>query len=193
MISYSEMPPKMPPKVKLDYELPCIMKSVQSGWQATFQASATVGALFAGTEAQLLSLVKSAFPDVIDPTSNGAKCLVSFTYLAFFFSISTTVCSLILIDKIGELDLRASTRNEELKNLTDTPLEEEVNKILKRFGVSHLYPFMLWYWLCMLVLACLCVVGQILVYVSLTETTSVKAVVYCSIGFVVFPLFAFAG
>ncbi|KAG8723765.1 hypothetical protein FRC09_001851 [Ceratobasidium sp. 395] len=114
----SETPKQLPFEQR---QLPPVVKSVQAGSQASFTSSATVTALFAAVEAQLLTFVQgmtdpgdNGTPPRLNQDSKGYHALLILTYASFFFSISATVSSLILTDEFGELDYRAA--EEDLMN-----------------------------------------------------------------------------
>ncbi|KAG8725490.1 hypothetical protein FRC09_015783 [Ceratobasidium sp. 395] len=136
---FSLIASKTPQSISLKYELPALLRSTQSGWISTFQASATVGALFAALEGQLLVFVKGIDPEKeVNHASAGYQALVALTYAAFFFSISATVSALILTDECTELNSRAaSKKSEELKMYEDVKVQLTIEEILERYGMKR--------------------------------------------------------
>ncbi|KAG8791345.1 hypothetical protein FRC12_009484 [Ceratobasidium sp. 428] len=129
---------KSPQTISLKYELPALLRSTQSGWISTFQASATVGALFAALEGQLLVFVKGIDSDKeINHASAGYQALVALTYAAFFFSISATVSSLILTDECTELNSRAASHSEDLKVYEEVEVQNTIEEILEKYGMKR--------------------------------------------------------
>ncbi|KAG8783206.1 hypothetical protein FRC12_019963 [Ceratobasidium sp. 428] len=170
------------------YELPPVIKSVQAGWLASFQSSATVAALLAAVESQLFTFVKGlSDKDPIDLNSRGYRALVTLTYASFFFSVSATVSSLVLSDQFGELGFNAAVKVGHLEEPTSGS-HDSLHEVLTRHGLSRATRPVKWHWIFMLILGYLCLVAQLLVYVSLAEPMDVRIAVYCLTGFSMFPI-----
>ncbi|KAG9091114.1 hypothetical protein FRC06_000705 [Ceratobasidium sp. 370] len=118
-------------------ELPPLLRSTQSGWISAFQSSATVGALFAALEGQLLVFVKGIAENQIPHASAKYQALVVLTYAAFFFSVSATVSALILTDECSELNSRAASKSESLEELNESIFGGSIQEILGVFGMKR--------------------------------------------------------
>jgi hypothetical protein len=159
-------------------ELPNTIKSIQAGWQASFQSAATVvsvqtcinyilslnqfelpcsiqSALLAAVESQLFVFVKGLQPKDLEPSSPSGQALLLFTYLTFLCSISATVSALILTDEVGELQMRASdAKSQSRLNTFDSAglIAEDSLTILIHYG---LHP-----WLKLFTLHCECILRR---------------------------------
>ncbi|KAG9091113.1 hypothetical protein FRC06_000704, partial [Ceratobasidium sp. 370] len=107
------------------YELPATVKSIQSGWQSTFQSSSIISAIFVVIESVLLILLNGLDSGKFNPDRSCRKALHVMSYLAFFFSISATFCSLFLVHEFGQLHFRAAQRELEVKPLIDMVVRED--------------------------------------------------------------------
>ncbi|KAG8767067.1 hypothetical protein FRC12_006462 [Ceratobasidium sp. 428] len=175
-------------------QLPPVVKSVQAGSQASFTSSATVTALFAAVESQLLTFVKgltnpgdNETPPVLDQNSKGYHALLILTYASLFFSISATVSSLILTDEFGELDYRAA-RADIVASRPKNILGESLNNFLSAYGMRWAARLVKYHWIIMLLLGYFCLVAQLLVYISLAEPMDIRIAAYCLGGFSLAPI-----
>ncbi|QRV85688.1 hypothetical protein RhiJN_13706 [Ceratobasidium sp. AG-Ba] len=176
------------PRTRVTYDLPATIKSIQTGWQMTFQSSAIISALFAVIESVLLFFFSSIGPDKLDSQSAGAQALFVFTYLAFFFSISATFSSLLLTDELGEIHVRASQRASTLIPLEAMDIHENTGELLKRYGARKTWKPVMWHWFIMLLLGYLSLVGQLLVYIWMMEPRPVSIAMSCVAGVSLLPL-----
>ncbi|KAG8790798.1 hypothetical protein FRC12_010971 [Ceratobasidium sp. 428] len=178
------------PEISLTYDLPTLLKSTQSGWISAFQSSATVGALFAGLEGQLLTFVKGIDDDIISHTSRGYQALLILTYITFFFSVSATVSALILTDGFAELSLRAAPidKKEKLDLLEKCPTVDTIEEIFEQHGVKKSCRYVKIHWIIMHLIGYFSLVAQILLYISLTDTLAVRVTVYFFVSFSVLPV-----
>ncbi|KAG8719771.1 hypothetical protein FRC09_010639 [Ceratobasidium sp. 395] len=136
---------KQTPRTRVSYDLPATIKSIQTGWQATFQSSSVVSALFAVIESVLLLFFSNLDPEKFNRDSAGGQALLVFTYLAFFFSISATFSSLLLTDELGEIHVRASQRASVLDPLDTMVIHEDTGDLLKRYGARRTWKPVMWH------------------------------------------------
>ncbi|KAF8599075.1 hypothetical protein BDV93DRAFT_526368 [Ceratobasidium sp. AG-I] len=182
------MSDKPTPRTRVNYELPATIKSIQAGWQATFQSSSVIAPLFAVIESVFLMFFSNLSSERFDSKSPGGQALLVFTYLAFFSSISATFSSLLLTDEFGEIHVRASNRESSLNPLENAVIHEHPGELLKRYGVRSTWRPVMWHWFLMLVVGYLCIVGQLLTYIWIMESKAVGIVMSCFAGFSLLPL-----
>lgn len=96
--------------------------------------------LIAVVSAQLLATIKTTVFD--DSHSNPVKFLLLVSYTGLALSCSATISSLILIDKLGEVPVRAS-RIRELDNVEI--IAGETISILKRYGAGESWELVMWH------------------------------------------------
>ncbi|KAG8791380.1 hypothetical protein FRC12_009323 [Ceratobasidium sp. 428] len=126
-------------RMSLGYELPMLLKDTQLGRISTFQSSATVSALYAALEGQLLVFVKGIPEEEIHHTSSGYQSLVALTYAALFFSISATVGSLMLTDQWAELNTRAAVKEDHLHEYKKISVADNMEDIIEKHGMKKSY------------------------------------------------------
>lgn len=177
-----------PPKTRVTYDLPATIKSIQAGWQATFQSASITAALFAVIESVLLLFFSNISPEKMNPEGAGGQAVMVLTYLAFFFSISATFSSLLLTDELGELHVRASHRESKLVSLDSGVIYEDPSDLLSRYGARKTWRPVMWHWFLMILLAYLCLVGQILAYVWIIQSKAIGIAMSCVAGFTLLPL-----
>ncbi|CAE7170063.1 unnamed protein product [Rhizoctonia solani] len=176
------------PKTRVAYDLPPTIKSIQAGWQATFQSSSIIAALFTVIESILLFFFSNIPAERLNPESAGGQALLVFTYLAFFFSLSATFSSLLLTDELGEVQVRAAQRASWLGPPEDLVIHEDPSKLLTHYGVRKSWRPVMWHWFLMLILGYLCVVGQLLVYVWVMAPKAVAIAMSCVASICLLPL-----
>ncbi|KAG9092183.1 hypothetical protein FS749_015937 [Ceratobasidium sp. UAMH 11750] len=176
------------PRTRVSYDLPATIKSIQTGWQATFQSSSVVSALFAVIESILLFFFSSLDPEKVRRESAGGQALLVFTYLAFLFSVSATFSSLLLTDELGEIHVRASQRASVLDPLDTMVIHEDTGDLLRRYGARRTWKPLMWHWFIMLLSAYLCLVGQLLTYIWMVESETLGIAMSCVAGFSLLPL-----
>ncbi|KAG8791374.1 hypothetical protein FRC12_009317 [Ceratobasidium sp. 428] len=179
---------KQTPRTRVSYDLPATIKSIQTGWQATFQSSSVVSALFAVIESVLLLFFSNLDSEKFNRDSAGGQALLVFTYLAFFFSISATFSSLLLTDELGEIHVRASQRASVLDPLDTMVIHEDTGDLLKRYGARRTWKPVMWHWFLMLLSGYLCLFGQLLAYIWIIESKTVGIAMSCVAGFTLLPL-----
>ncbi|QRV99726.1 transmembrane protein [Ceratobasidium sp. AG-Ba] len=177
-----------PPKTRVSYDLPATIKSIQAGWLATFQSAAIISALLVVTESVLLAFFRNLSPSKLNPESAGGTALAVFTYLGWFFGTSATFSSLLLTDEFGEIHVRASQRESMLEPLDNMVIHEDVSSLLKRYGARRITKPVIWHWFAMLVFSFFCLIGQLLVYIWVTERRPVAIGMSFVAGFVLLPI-----
>lgn len=90
--------------------------------------------------AQLLATIKTISFD--NSHSNSVKFLLLLSYSGLALSCSATISSLILVDKLGELPIRAS-RMRELDNVES--IDGETISILRRYGAGESWELVMWH------------------------------------------------
>ncbi|KIM76909.1 hypothetical protein PILCRDRAFT_825916 [Piloderma croceum F 1598] len=180
--------------IKIKYQLPPVVASLQAGWLSSFQSAAAVSALLAGLAGQLLVFMKDPnnFPN---HTSTGARTfLLLLSYSAVVLNSSATITSLILTDKIGELPVRASMKSCMKSGLPDSgtdTIETTSTGLLRRYGVGALWSCTIWHWFICLLAGIWCIMLQILTYIFLQESEVVSITMAFIIGFATLPLLVF--
>ncbi|KZP34024.1 hypothetical protein FIBSPDRAFT_924352 [Athelia psychrophila] len=173
--------------IVLTYKLPPVIKSLQLGWLASFQTSASVNGLFAVVSALLLIGVKlSTYPEDTNPKAKTFLTLLSYSSLVF--SISATVTSLILADRLGEIPIRASTKSELAQ---DGSVQATPTYLLKRYGAGSAWTFGVWHWIFSMLAGIWCIFIEMLVFIFLQESTTVKITMTCLLAFSTSPFLLF--
>lgn len=175
------------PKTNVSYDLPATIKSIQAGWQATFQSASIIAALFAVIESILLFFFSNISPERLNRESAGGQALLVFTYLAFFLSLSATFSSLLLTDELGEVHVRASQRTSWLGS-NETVVQQDPGKLLDHYGARKTWRPVMWHWFIMILLGYLCVIGQLLTYVWIMESKAVGIAMSCVASVCLLPL-----
>ncbi|KAG9100506.1 hypothetical protein FRC06_004078 [Ceratobasidium sp. 370] len=116
-------------------ELPATIKSIQSGWQKTFQSSSVISAALAVIESILFILFSDLDSENFNLNSPSRNALHMMNYLAFFSAIGATSCSLFLTHEFGELHFRAAKRALELEPPIGMVAPEDMGKLLRHYGV----------------------------------------------------------
>jgi len=172
-------------RTNIAYELPSTVKALNDGWLATYQISTVVAALFAGVEVHLLTLIKDEthYRKGVD---NAAKhALLIFTYSAFFFSISATISGLILTDEFRGLPVRASRKKDPIQQGV---FDSGALDLLQTYGAKRSWIWVMWHWLFSLVVGTISLVTQVLLYIWLAESNSVRITLTFVTIFAVLPL-----
>ncbi|KAG8874091.1 hypothetical protein FRB98_008630, partial [Tulasnella sp. 332] len=93
----------------LSYKLPELVESVRQGWIFSAQGAAVVSVLLCGAETQLIAIVQgidTTKPKVLENPA-ALRFLMLLSYSAFIINASATIASLLMIDRLGEMPLRA--------------------------------------------------------------------------------------
>ncbi|KAF7977362.1 hypothetical protein HWV62_3953 [Athelia sp. TMB] len=171
------------PQIRLEAKLPPVIKALQLGWLASFQTSASVNGLFAVVAAILLMGVKaSSFPDDTNPRALTFLTLLS--YASLVFTMSATVTSLILADRLGEIPIRASQQADLAKegSVRATP-----TFLIKRYGAGSAWGLGVWHWIFCMLSGIWCIFIQLLVFIFLQESTAIKTTMTCLLAFSTSP------
>ncbi|KAI0048456.1 hypothetical protein FA95DRAFT_1490776, partial [Auriscalpium vulgare] len=163
--------------------LPSAVQSLVDAWTSTCQTVAIVFGLLLVAETQLLVFVT----DASNTSSNSAahNALLCFTYIAVFFTLSTSVSSLVLTMGLNELPLRASSKPGLMDEgaFYSGPLA-----MLRFFGMRRSFVWLLWHWLFTLQAGILCILTQILLFVWLHTDLPVKITASCVCAVAFAPL-----
>ncbi|KAI0300710.1 hypothetical protein B0F90DRAFT_1668248 [Multifurca ochricompacta] len=172
-------------RTNIAYELPSTVKSLNDSWLATYQSSTIVAGLFAGVEVHLLSFVKDDSHYHKDVGNSARSALLIFTYSALFFCLSAAVSGLILTDEFGELPVRASRRSDPIQQGV---FDSGTLDLLQTYGAKCSWVWVMWHWLFSLIAGTISLITQILLYVWLEESNSVKITLTFITLFAVLPL-----
>ncbi|KAH9961822.1 hypothetical protein BC827DRAFT_261802 [Russula dissimulans] len=167
-------------------ELPSTIKALNDGWLATYQISTVVAALFLVVEVQLLSFIKDdSNYESRDLNKSAKHALLIFTYSALFFCLSATISGLILTDEFGELPVRASRRKDPIQQGT---FDSGALDLLQNYGAKRSWIWVMWHWLFSLIAAAISLISQVLLYIWLEESDSVRITLTFITLFAAMPL-----
>ncbi|KAK0205302.1 hypothetical protein DFS33DRAFT_757098 [Desarmillaria ectypa] len=114
--------------------------------------------------------------------------VLNFLYVASFGAIilnaSATVTSLFLIDELGDLPTLTSDLDKPKEGLAP-----DTTDILVYYGLGNTWTWTRWHWIISLVLGVWCLFLQVIVFVYITQTTSVKVVMTLATIFSVLPMY----
>ncbi|KAN0132151.1 hypothetical protein V8E53_009917 [Lactarius tabidus] len=172
-------------RTNIAYELPSTVKSLNDSWLSTYQSSTVVAGLFAIVEVQLLSFVKNEANFHRNVGNSAKHALLIFTYLALFFCISAAVSGLILTDEFGELPVRASRKRDPIQQgLFDSGTLD----LLQSYGAKRSWIWIMWHWVFSLIAGIVSLITQILIYIWLEESNSVRITLSILTVFAILPL-----
>jgi len=172
--------------VDLSYELPSIVKSLKESWLASGQTAAFVTALLAALSVQLFVFMKDDGNFSQDTNRTAKTFLQILSYSAIVFNASATFTSLILVDRVGELTIRASMRRAKLPRSGTT--RETSLSILKHFGMGKTWIWVMCHWLFSLLIGIWCILLEILVYIFMQESEAVQITMAFIFALAVMPL-----
>ncbi|KAK0469203.1 uncharacterized protein EV420DRAFT_14437 [Desarmillaria tabescens] len=160
---------------QLTYQLPSLVEYNRQGWQTTCSSAAVVTSLLAAVATGLLSAVNDVVNDG-DFKQKANPHVLDFLYVGSFGAIilnaSATVTSLFLIDELGDLPTLASDLDKPKDGFAPDNTD-----ILVYYGLGNTWTWTRWHWIISLVLGAWCLFLQVIVFVYVTQTTSVKVVV----------------
>ncbi|KAF8180142.1 hypothetical protein BJ912DRAFT_981873 [Pholiota molesta] len=168
--------------VKINYELPTTVQSIRDGWQWTSSSGAVVSGLLASAAAQLLGSFKTD-PGLSAREPRFRNLVLIFCYAGLFLNISATIGSFVLTDNLGELGYRAS-KKENIMGSTSMGAED----ILKKYGASKQWKYMLFHWLITFYLGILSLIVAVLSYVWLEETLPIAITMSIIVALTLFPI-----
>ncbi|KAA1476412.1 hypothetical protein DENSPDRAFT_843367 [Dentipellis sp. KUC8613] len=173
--------------VRLDYDLPPLLKAIQQDWITSCQNAAVVSALVASIVAQLISTMNLAGGSDSGISNPAAlKALTIFAWSALLLSCSATISALLLIDGFGELPWRAARETNAPK--TSETSGATISQLLENAGMRSGWKLIRLHWLISLVASICCMIVQIILYVWLTVGLAVKIVLLLVTVFSVLPL-----
>jgi len=117
--------------------------------------------------------------------SAAKHAVLIFTYSALFFSISATISGLILTDEFRELPVRASQKKDPIQQGV---FDSGALDLLQTYGAKRSWIWVMWHWLFSLVVGTICLVTQVLLYIWLAESNSVRITLTFVSIFAVLPL-----
>jgi uncharacterized membrane protein YagU involved in acid resistance len=172
-------------RTNIAYELPSTVKALNDGWLTTYQISTIVTALFVIVEVHLLSFVKDESNYSRDTNKSARHALLIFTYSALFFCLSATVSGLILTDEFGELPVRASRKKDPIQ---EGVFDSGALDLLRSYGAKRSWIWVMWHWLFSLIAGTISLITQLLLYIWLEESNSVRITLTFISLFAVLPL-----
>jgi len=173
-------------RTNIAYELPSTVKALNDGWLATYQISTVVAALFVIVEVHLLSFVKDESNYSSRHIDKSARhALLIFTYTALFFCLSATISGLILTDEFGELPVRASRKKDPIQ---EGVFDSGALDLLRTYGAKRSWIWVMWHWLFSLIAGIISLITQLLLYIWLEESNSVRITLTFISLFAVLPL-----
>jgi len=173
-------------RTNIAYELPSTVKALNDGWLATYQISTVVAALFVVVEVNLLTFIKDEAHYANKDLNRSARhALLIFTYSALFFCVSATISGLILMDQFGELPVRASRKKDPIQQGV---FDSGALDLLRTYGAKRSWIWVMWHWLFCLVAGTISLITQVLLYVWLEESDSVRITLTFISLFAVLPL-----
>ncbi|KAH8990832.1 hypothetical protein EDB92DRAFT_1946359 [Lactarius akahatsu] len=149
---------------------------------ATYQSLTVLARRFAVIEVHLLSFVKNDANFDKGVGSSAKHTLLIFTYLALFFYLSAVVGGHILMYGSGELPVRPpQERGMVRQGLPDSGTSDPD-------GVKRTSVLVMWHWVFSFIAGTVSLITQVLLYVWLEETNSVRITVSIITVFVILPL-----
>ena len=99
--------------------------------------------MFAGFQSQFLGAFLPQAQSLVQAGRNTlAQALIVFFYITFFFHISVTISSLVLIDEFGGMQVRAARSPQDGPEETD----EETLRLLKKYnGGRRIWKWVIWH------------------------------------------------
>ncbi|KAH8833355.1 hypothetical protein DL96DRAFT_1585821 [Flagelloscypha sp. PMI_526] len=177
-------------QVKTSYELPPLVEKFCSGWVSTLQSAATVAALLASVEAQLLGFFKQNL-NTANVDQNIHKAILTLTYVALIFSIGATMTSLLLTDEFSEIPMR-SARAEAVSTNRNSDLIMETNwKILVLWHIKPKTKLVIWHWFVSLSISLLCIIGSVALFAATQEPMIINIIASIAAVISVLPLIWF--
>ncbi|KAI0341235.1 hypothetical protein BDW22DRAFT_338892 [Trametopsis cervina] len=176
--------------MNIGYELPAAVRSVRDSWSATAAKAASICALFAVAETQLLVFVKDPM-NFQQPTHHTAmKALLAFSYSGLVLGVSGAVSSLVLIDVFGEMGVRAS-RTQTIDTITSGTVIADDAKVLEMFGARRSLRWWALHWTLTMLAMTFSILTQILLYIWLQESRSIQITATIVVAFSAAPLLYF--
>ncbi|EIM86850.1 uncharacterized protein STEHIDRAFT_168738 [Stereum hirsutum FP-91666 SS1] len=178
----------MAPITDISYDLPAILKAVQSSWISSSQSAAAVSALIVLLDAQLLTFMKAQPPlaSRANVDQSVQDVMLGFVYSGLLLNIGATVSSLIITEMFGEMPLNAARSDPETLHAQGR-LSASTADLLARYGVSRGVRSITWHWFLSLFLGILCSMIGVLMYVWTTEPLVTRIVMTVVAVFSVFP------
>ncbi|KAI0271228.1 hypothetical protein BGY98DRAFT_1100289 [Russula aff. rugulosa BPL654] len=172
-------------RTNIAYELPSTVKALNDGWLTTYQISTIVAALFVIVEVNLLSFIKDESNYSRHTNKSARHALLVFTYSALFFCLSATVSGLILTDEFGELPVRASRKKDLIQ---EGVFDSGALDLLRTYGAKRSWIWVMWHWLFSLIAGTISLITQVLLFIWLEESDSVRITLTFISLFAVLPL-----
>ncbi|KAJ6474295.1 hypothetical protein C8R45DRAFT_1217383 [Mycena sanguinolenta] len=149
----------------ITYESPKLVKSQIDAWTSTVQSAAVVTTLFAGMSAGLLGVIKS--DDALKSTHGvGMTALLSMSFSAMLFNAIATMASLLLTDRLGDIDFDEAQRINITIEGRIGRLDSSLN-LLSQFGAHKNFKWIFIQWMLYMFIGMLCMLAQIIIYMWL--------------------------
>jgi len=117
--------------------------------------------------------------------ASGGRPVVIPAPSSFIFSISATISGLILTDEFRGLPVRASRKKDPIQQGV---FDSGALDLLQTYGAKRSWIWVMWHWLFSLVVGTISLVTQVLLYIWLAESNSVRITLTFVTIFAVLPL-----
>ncbi|KAG9218534.1 hypothetical protein CCMSSC00406_0001352 [Pleurotus cornucopiae] len=168
-------------------ELPPIVKALQQGWLVLFRTSAFVSAIFALLSMQLL-LQGSQFMGTID--SPGDTAFQILAYISLILNSSASTASIVLIDRIGELDFNSSSRPMESLP-TAGWVNANAKSLLRLYGAGRSWMYVFYHWFASMLIGIPSFWAALVLMTWVHTDAAVSITVVCVAVFGILPLLCF--
>ncbi|KAL0952710.1 hypothetical protein HGRIS_006946 [Hohenbuehelia grisea] len=178
---------KQSTSLNLEEKLPEFVDALRNGWISTFQAAATVSALFAAVAAQLFVFMKapgsfsretSSGSDKDVPTdidTPAYRFLLVLAYASIICNCNATLAALAISDRLGNLPYQSQLLSANEPKVTCILGSE--HDVLQKFGIGESWPLNFWLWYLSFLLGIVTTVAEIYVYMYMKESVIVRIMV----------------
>ncbi|KDQ29834.1 hypothetical protein PLEOSDRAFT_1039589, partial [Pleurotus ostreatus PC15] len=167
--------------------LPPLVGSLQQSWTTTFQSGAVVSAIFALLSMQLL-LQGSQFMGTID--SPGDTAFQILAYISLILNSSASTASIVLIDRIGELDFNSSSRPMESLP-TAGWVNANAKSLLRLYGAGRSWMYVFYHWFASMLIGIPSFWAALVLMTWVHTDAAVSITVVCVAVFGILPLLCF--
>ncbi|KAH8833353.1 hypothetical protein DL96DRAFT_1811851 [Flagelloscypha sp. PMI_526] len=174
--------------IKTNYQLPNVVEKFCTGWVSTLQSAATVSALLASVEAQLLGFFKT---NLGNSEPNIQKAVLLLTYIALILSIGVTMTSMFLTDEFSEVPTRSARAEAILPNCKEEVIVETNWKMLEIYHIKPKTKFVIWHHFTCLSIACLCTIASVALFAASQEPMVINIVASTTAFISLLPLIWF--
>ncbi|PPQ63326.1 hypothetical protein CVT24_006771 [Panaeolus cyanescens] len=173
----------------LHYKLPSTVEAIQQNWVDCMKSGTIISGLLAVISAVLLVLFKviSLMGNTSIPISDSIT-LETLSYTSLFLNISSGSSSVLLLNRLGEITYR-SAKDPQPRMGGRSYLN--AHELLREFKIGKTWTFVLWHWIICLLSGIGCLLAELLVYIWVVESKSVRIGMACLGAFCVVPIFVF--